>query len=223
MEIEGLLGMRKHWSKYLFFVLILGFCFSGLSQDTSSVKKFGFYSTPLGMLYVSKGPKVDLGFEFEVWPSWCIYLELGVHQPEMNWYVRDAWQNITGFYVKQETIYTDIIGIELMYGRQSYIRTDDVIDLPNFGDKYQITYSNKRQYGSIVVNKKFEKVFNSNFAFAVNIGLGMRVNEVFNLISEEESKHRDLGDWTVPANYIQKKGLSFSLKANFDIRVGYRF
>ncbi|NQY10646.1 MAG: hypothetical protein HRT71_14195 [Flavobacteriales bacterium] len=216
----------------ILFLIVLPTILFG--QDSTTIKKFGITTSPLSILNTGKGPNINLGIDYHIKPKWVVYGEYGLHQPFMQFYYKKAWEDIEGFYIKQETRYRytmerqkrafvySYVGLELMHGRQSYSRTDSIIDIPNT-DNYELAYYNERIYTSIIANNWLQYVFDSNLEMALKFGMGIRFNNIKNEISIEESESRDLGDWTVPANYIQQKGRSIYPKFNFGMRLGYRF
>lgn len=205
----------------------------GFTQDTIQLKRIGITTSPLSLGKAMKGPNFNLGVDYHLKPNLVIYLEAGIHRPFMGEIFPNLWIGIKGYYVKQESrllthqvqqkraLLNHYLGAELMFGKQRYTREDSIVD---FGDtsNYALKYFNERTYGSLVVNQWLQWVFRSNIEISINLGVGLRINDVENDISEIESRHRDLGDWTVPAHYIQKKDLSYSLKLNFGFRIGYR-
>ncbi|MFL5765536.1 MAG: hypothetical protein ACJ77K_16445 [Bacteroidia bacterium] len=220
---------RKFYTTVLLFSCCLSPCFT----QTAQVSKFGFFTAPLSILNDWNGPNLNLTGEIYLTPKYALSLTAATCQPFMSFYGALEWKNIEGGFgrveirrhfpgsnVKHSTD-SPYLGAEFMGGQQTYTRTDK-IDVP-LDTTYTLTYDNKRTFGCFIVNLGDEFEFDSHFTIGINAGLGVRFSRIENQLTYEQANGRELGDWTVPANYIQKKGFTVFPRIQMGLRIGFRF
>lgn len=188
-------------------------------------------TAPVGIIDAVNGPNVNLGCEFGIRGDIRNFFDVGYYVPGLPFLKFLTWDDLNGFYVANEFRYYDQYqrtekwifegywGIQCMYGNQSYIRTDSVTVSEVTTKKI---YHNQRQFIGLTANIGARYEFAGNFIINLNAGFGFRYNQVLNELTQEEAESRELGDWTVPQSWHQKKGNHIIPKFNFTLKLGFR-
>ena len=188
-------------------------------------------TTPFGIIDIYNGPNVNVGCEFGLKGKVYNYSSIGYYFSGFGNFSSDSWGNLRGGYFLNEIRYyfkseqnvnaqTDYYwGIEAIYGNQSYVRSDTVLTSQSKNLKI---YANKRQFIGLAGNIGVRWTVAKKIMLSLNLGIGLRYNDVKNKLTLEESESRELGDWTVPTNWIQRKGNNLIPKFNLGFKVGFR-
>lgn len=212
---------------------LLSFCYAFLSMGQERQRSFRLTITPLSILDVYNGPNIRLGGEFHLNAKTSSFTAMGVYVAGIPSMTNNDWQGIKGFYVVEEIRrYWDdspdftqrneftYWGIEASYGTQAYTRNDSVDN----GNGYRtVNYYNQRTFAGVAANIGAIFTYKSPFYWGFNFGFGLRYNKVINNLTMEEALSRELGDYTVPTTWIQKKGTHIIPKFNIGLKIGYCF
>jgi hypothetical protein len=212
--------------KFIVIIFFLG-SLPVYAQPDSLVKvRFALFARPLNLVDFYNGSMIALGVEYKIKSGTTCYNELGLFFPGFNAY--GVTQSHRGFTVKHEikryfdsdkrgSTYCSLLALG---SHQRYSRTDSIgIDDPQYAVHYDInrTYAGATiQIGEMILSGK-------HFIMDWSMGLGLIYNSVkCTGISERDALDRDLGDWNVPTNWIQRCGNHVAPRFTGGLKIGYR-
>lgn len=189
---------------------------------------------PTNILDFWNGPNVNLGAEYKLKGRYKNFTMLGCYTESFKPFTQYQWESLHGGFIQNEIrryylridttahyVSPNYWGLEFVYGYQSYYRQDTI---PINSEDVFYRYHNTRQFAGISINYGFQAIYNSGLVLGINVGLGIRYNEVINELTEDQASHRNFGDWNNPTGWIQQKGGHIIPKFNMlGFKIGYRF
>jgi len=209
----------------LFFCLFV-IHFNSIAQKDSvnfSLPKLWIKTTPLHYFDPYNGTNWNIGMEYKLNSKISMNTEFGkifvwsLNKYHHGFFVRQEIKKYLNLNSKSENFY---FSGELFYTHQSFTRTDEIYF--SLDTTYNKTYFSVRNCFGFSGLFGFVRQYKSRLIFEFMTGFGLRYNMVSNDLSEEESSHRELGDWTVPTNYLIKKGNHIIPRFHAGIKVGWR-
>lgn len=230
---DKFIQLRIGYMKKLGVLIVFLVChqFSYSQNDSLKLSKLWIKTNPLQYIDFYNGCHWQLGLEYKLNSKFSMNTEFG-----KIIYLK-GWTNAIyhdGFYVRHEvkkyfqhfnTRKTNNIeyfyySLEGVYSNQAMIRTDQ-IEFSN-DTLYSKTYFSVRNVFGVSGLMGFVREYDCGFILEGMVGFGLRYNMVTNDLTEEESSNRLLGDWTVPTNYLIKKGNHIIPRFHFGIKVGWK-
>ena len=166
---------------------------------------------------------MNLGVELQLSQQVSTYSEFGVYIPFSTTKHRTGQH---GFMIKEEfKLYTgdDLFwSVEFCYSSSTYFRTDTIdLSIGSQINRYEKKYAVSRSFPGISVHVGERKLINKKIVIEYFTGAGIRFNTVSCDLDKSEALSRDLGDWTVPANYIERCGNNVIPKFYLGFNIGY--
>ncbi len=186
---------------------------------------------PLAFLPPYSGPSARIGIEYKIKENWSLFNEIGYYLPLKN--EEYAPKNTNGYTAKIELKHYfakvnktsgEYVSAELFYKYHSYDISDSIsiYDPPNSRVYYKENYSVSKNVEAFTIKYGEMKVYSFGLVIDYYVGLGIRLKQSKNSLTNEENENIDSSSDYGPNIFTNQAGNFIYPNFSLGIKIGYR-
>jgi hypothetical protein len=186
-----------------------------ISPKTIVDSKLCLKFAPLSILGIYTGPSIRLGAECKLKDTWSLYNEFGyflgdrgaITKIELKHYLDDADKNV-GTY----------LSAEFAYKYQSYNDWDSI----QIGTTYRKDFFVSKHVQCLTLKYGYLKVYKLGIVLDIFAGVGIRVKQAQNTLTQEENLHIKHSSDYGPNVFTNEAGNKIYPNVDLGVKIGYR-